>query len=171
MKKIITHSERQTISLGKKIAQKLIGGEVLALNGELGSGKTVLIKGIAAGLGIKKHITSPTFVVMKIHNTDSHGKKHGLTQTGAKIPRKSVLSQCKSVWLCHIDAYRLSSGQDLINIGVKDWLAKPNTITVIEWAERVKNILPKDTITIKLKLRKNKNERTITILSAKTKSE
>ncbi|MFA6146394.1 MAG: tRNA (adenosine(37)-N6)-threonylcarbamoyltransferase complex ATPase subunit type 1 TsaE [Patescibacteria group bacterium] len=145
MKKIITHSERQTISLGKKIAKKLVGGEVLALNGELGSGKTVLIKGIAAGLGIKKHVTSPTFVVMKIYS--------------AKFK------------ICHIDAYRLSSGQDLINIGVKDWLAKPNTVTVIEWAERVKNILPKDTITIKLKLRKNKNERTITILSAKTKPE
>jgi len=164
MKKIITHSEKQTLSLGKKIAKKLIGGEVLALNGELGSGKTVLIKGIAAGLGIKKHITSPTFVVMKIHNTDSHGKKHGLTRTNTKIPCKSVLSQRKSLrWLCHIDAYRLNSGQDLINIGVKDWLAKPNTITVIEWAERVKNILPKDAITIKLKLRKNKNERTITV--------
>ncbi|MDD5626144.1 MAG: tRNA (adenosine(37)-N6)-threonylcarbamoyltransferase complex ATPase subunit type 1 TsaE [Patescibacteria group bacterium] len=167
MKKIITHSEKQTLSLGKKIAKKLIGGEVLALNGELGSGKTVLIKGIAAGLGIKKHITSPTFVVMKIHNTDSHGKKHGLTQTGAKIPRKSVLSLHKSVYLCHIDAYRLSSGQDLINIGVKDWLAKPNTVTVIEWAERVKNILPKDTIVIKIKLCKKKNQRIINLMGIK----
>ncbi|MDD3101570.1 MAG: tRNA (adenosine(37)-N6)-threonylcarbamoyltransferase complex ATPase subunit type 1 TsaE [Patescibacteria group bacterium] len=138
MKKIITHSEKQTLNLGKKIAKKLVGGEVLALNGELGSGKTVLIKGIAAELGIKKHITSPTFVVMKIYSV-------------------------KSLKICHIDAYRLNSGQDLINIGVKDWSAKPNTVTVIEWAERVKNILPKDTITIKLKLGKKKNERIITV--------
>ena len=156
MKKIITHSEKQTLNLGKKIAKKLLAchaesaswqrrrsGEVLALNGELGSGKTVLIKGIAAGLGIKKHITSPTFVVMKLYKIQN--------------PKSEIQN------LLHIDAYRLNSGQDLVNIGVKDWLAKPNTVTVIEWAERVKNILPKDTITIKLKLRKNKNERTITV--------
>ncbi|MGB9680889.1 MAG: tRNA (adenosine(37)-N6)-threonylcarbamoyltransferase complex ATPase subunit type 1 TsaE, partial [Minisyncoccia bacterium] len=64
----------------------------------------------------------------------------------------------------HVDAYRLESGRDLIDIGLKDWLCQSNTITVIEWADRVKSILPKNTITIKIKMGKKKNERIINIL-------
>jgi tRNA threonylcarbamoyladenosine biosynthesis protein TsaE len=65
--------------------------------------------------------------------------------------------------LLHVDAYRLSSGQDLINIGLMDWLGKSDTVTVIEWANRVKEILPKKTIFIKIKMGKKKNEREIII--------
>ncbi len=147
MQQFITKSEQQTIKLGKKIAQKFCGGEVIALIGELGSGKTVLIKGLAQGLGIKKTITSPTFVLMKIY----------------KIPNSVRQSVNQTLNFCHVDAYRLKSGQDLIDIGIKDWLGKSNTITAIEWAGRVKNILPKNTITIKLKLGKKKNTRHISI--------
>ena len=115
----------------------------MALIGELGSGKTVLIKGMAQGLGIKKIITSPTFVLMKVYKIEN--------------------CKLKIENLVHVDAYRLKSGQDLIDIGIKDWLEKPDTVTVIEWAERVKDILPKKTIVIKLNFGKKKNERVIEI--------
>ena len=134
--KFITKSERETIQLGKKLSRNFRGGQTVALIGELGSGKTVLIKGMAQGLGIKKIITSPTFVLMKVYKIEN---------------------------LVHVDAYRLKSGQDLIDIGIKDWLEKPDTVTVIEWAERVKDILPKKTIVIKLNFGKKKNERVIEI--------
>jgi len=91
---IITLSEKQTLDLGKKIAKELKGGETIALIGELGAGKTIFTKGIADGLRIKKYITSPTFVLMKVYPIDL--KKNNKIKT-----------------LCHIDAYRLNSGKRL----------------------------------------------------------
>ena len=69
--KFITKSERETIQLGKKLSRNFRGGQTVALIGELGSGKTVLIKGMAQGLGIKKIITSPTFVLMKVYKIEN----------------------------------------------------------------------------------------------------
>ncbi len=147
MKKFVTKSEKQSITLGKKLAQNFCGGETIGLIGELGAGKTVLIKGIAKGLNIKKIITSPTFVLMNTYNV------------------KCQMSNVKC--LVHVDAYRLSSGKDLIDIGLKDWLGKSDTITVIEWADRAMDILPENSIIIKLKTGEKKNERIITVTSNK----
>jgi tRNA threonylcarbamoyladenosine biosynthesis protein TsaE len=101
---------------------------------------------LAAGLGILKTITSPTFVLMKIYKTNKHESKTNLYKSQIQ-------------WLCHIDAYRLKSGQDLIDIGLKDWLNQPNTIVVIEWANQVKDILPKNAIIVKIKLGQKQNQR------------
>lgn len=140
--KITTKSEKQTLNLGENLVLALKGGEVIGLIGELGAGKTVFIKGIARGLNIKNIITSPTFVLMKVYK---------------------VKGQIKH--LCHVDAYRLKSAQDLIDIGIKDYLNKKNAITVIEWADQVKNILPKDKILVKIKIGKNQNQRIFEIIS------
>lgn len=139
--KITTKSEKQTINLGKNFVLGLKGGEVIGLIGELGAGKTVFIKGLAQGLGIKKIITSPTFVLMKVY------KAKGLIKH-----------------FCHVDAYRLKSAKDLIDIGIRDYLNKKNVITVIEWADQVKNILPKDKILVKIKIVKNPNQRIFEII-------
>lgn len=147
MTKIVTYSEKQTFNFGKKVAKKLSGSEVIALIGELGAGKTIFIKGLAAGLGIKKTITSPTFVLFKLY----------------RIKDKTDLQKSRVKYLAHVDAYRLSRAQDLIDIGLKDWLDRLDTVTVIEWADRVKDILPKNTITIEIKIGKQKNERIIKI--------
>ena len=133
---IITHSEKQTLNLGKNFVLELKGGEVIGLIGELGAGKTVFVKGLAQGLNIKNIITSPTFVLMKVYKT------------------KGVIKQ-----LCHVDAYRLNSSQDLIDIGIKDYLSKKTAVTVIEWANQVKNILPKNKILVKIKFGKKQNQR------------
>ncbi len=139
----ITISEKQTLKLGEKIACQLKGGEVLALIGELGTGKTVITKGIARFLGIKKYITSPTFVLMKLYKIQN-----------SKLKIKNFL---------HIDAYRLNSGRDLLDIGLEDWFNRPDTVIVIEWAERVKDILPKKIIKVNLKIGKKNNERIIKV--------
>ena len=138
---IITHSEKQTLNLGKNFALELKGGEVIGFIGELGTGKTVFIKGLAQGLNIKNIITSPTFVLMKVYKT------------------KGVIKQ-----LCHVDAYRLNSSQDLIDIGIKDYLSKKTAVTVIEWANQVKNILPKNKILVKIKFGKKQNQRILEII-------
>jgi len=137
----ITISEKQTFEFAKEFARSLKGGEIIGLVGELGAGKTVFTKGVAAGLGAKKNITSPTFVLMKVYEV------------------KSRKSKIKS--LCHIDAYRIKSPQDITAIGAEEYFNRPDTVTVIEWADGIKKILPERTRYIKLETVKAK-ERKIT---------
>lgn len=126
MKEIIAKNPEETFSLGKKIGIACRGGETILLLGNLGAGKTCLTQGIAKGLEVKEKVVSPTFNIMKIYKS----------KTGI---------------LCHIDAYRLNSGHDLKMIGIDDYLGKNDTVVVIEWAERVKSIWPKDVIKIEIK--------------------
>ncbi|HTX86787.1 MAG TPA: tRNA (adenosine(37)-N6)-threonylcarbamoyltransferase complex ATPase subunit type 1 TsaE [Candidatus Nanoarchaeia archaeon] len=128
--KIITHSEKETIALAKKIAKKAKGGEVYALSGELGAGKTVFARGFASGLGIKRNINSPTFVLMKIYPVRKHPAiRH----------------------LCHIDAYRLKSAKDLEAIGAADYLGRKDSVCLVEWPEKIKKLLPEKVNSLKLK--------------------
>lgn len=132
--KFFSTSEKQTFNFSKKISKNLTGGVTLGLVGNLGAGKTIFTKGLAAGLGVKKNITSPTFVLMKIYPV----KKH---------------KQIK--FLVHIDAYRIKSARDLIAIGADEYFNRPDAITVIEWADKIKKILPKKTKFVKINLQKN----------------
>jgi len=132
--KFLSTSEKQTLSFAKKFSKNLAGGRILGLIGNLGAGKTVFTKGLALGLGIKKNINSPTFVLMKVYPI----KKH----------RQIKL-------LIHIDAYRIKSAQDLIAIGAAEYFNRPDVITIIEWADKIKKILPKKTKLIKINIQKN----------------
>jgi tRNA threonylcarbamoyladenosine biosynthesis protein TsaE len=142
MEKFIAKTEKETFTFAKKLVSKLHGGEVLCLSGDLGAGKTIFTKGLAAGLGITKIITSPTFVLMKVYPVKNSSFKH----------------------LIHIDAYRLNHGEELEAIGALDYFGKSDCLTVIEWPERVSEILPKDRIDIKIKILKD-NQREIKISS------
>lgn len=130
MQKFITKSARETLAFARKFAKTLKGGETIALVGNLGAGKTVFTKGLAAGLGIKEVVNSPTFVLMKIYM---------IQDLRSKIQD-----------LLHVDAYRINSEQELVDIGINDYLGQENVVTVIEWADRVKKILPKGATYIKL---------------------
>ncbi len=130
--KYITNSEKDTFKLAEKFASKLKGGEVLCLVGDLGAGKTAFTKGLAKGLGVKNIITSPTFVLMKVYDTSKN--------------------KCGIKKLAHIDAYRLSGGVALEEIGVTDYFNDKNCITVIEWADRVKDLWPQNALEINLKI-------------------
>ncbi len=129
MKSIITNSEQETFDFAKKFAESLKGGEVIALEGDLGAGKTVFTKGLAEGLGVKRTVTSPTFVVMKVY--DVIEQKFGIKK------------------LVHIDAYRLDSVQSAKTIGAEEYFGSPDTVTVIEWPEKIKNALPHKLIRFK----------------------
>ena len=139
--KIITNSEKETIKFAEKFSRSLKGGEVLALFGDLGSGKTAFTKGLARGLGVKNIITSPTFVLMKNY------------KTSAQAPIKT---------LTHIDAYCLKSGEDLEAIGAMEFFNDKKCITAIEWADNIKSIIPKNAIKIYFQIGEN-NKRQIEI--------
>lgn len=129
----VSHNPSETLNLGQGLARHLRGGDVLALSGELGAGKTVLIKGLATGLGIKRVVRSPSFNLMRVY----------------KLPHP--IRGIKT--LAHLDCYRLTAPSEAVDIGLLDYLADKKTLTVIEWPEKIKKILPKNrTQTIRLKV-------------------
>lgn len=129
---ILSQSARQTCNLGQDLGNKLVGGETIALVGELGSGKTTFVQGLAQGLGVAENIISPTFVLMR--------------QYDIKIKKQ----KSKSKNLYHVDLYRVvgSLGQEYRNLGLEEIVGKKENIVVIEWAGKAKDALPQDTIWI-----------------------
>ena len=122
-----TKNVKETTAFGIAFAKKLKGGDILCLEGDLGAGKTALTKGIALGLGIKKEILSPTFSLMNVYTI------------------------AKNKQLVHIDTYRLKNEEELIDIGAMDYIGAPNTICIIEWPDKIKNLLKKNkTILVKI---------------------
>jgi len=113
---IITSSINETVNFGKNLAGKLTDGDIVLLYGELGAGKTTLVKGLAAGFDVKSEITSPTFTLMNVYPAGGSN-------------------------LVHIDTYRLKNEQELIDIGVEDYLGQPGSICIIEWPEKISGLL------------------------------
>ena len=138
---MITRSEKETISFAKKFAASVKDGAVLGLVGELGAGKTQFVKGIAKGLKIDAPITSPTFVVAKNYDINKDGK------------------------LIHIDCYRLSTTEEMEDIGFLEFIENKNNVVVVEWADNIKSIMPDGTIWINFKTGKKDNERIIELPS------
>jgi tRNA threonylcarbamoyladenosine biosynthesis protein TsaE len=121
---------------------------VLALQGDLGAGKTTFVQGFLKGLGVKSRVTSPTFVLMRRHNVP------GMRGAGKSKKLANVF---------HIDAYRLKKPAHLAALGLDEILAEPRNVVLIEWPEVAKDILPKKIMILKFEHGKNENERTITI--------
>jgi tRNA threonylcarbamoyladenosine biosynthesis protein TsaE len=136
-KKIITLSEEETISAGKDFAAQLKQGDVVALFGDLGTGKTRFAKGISKGLGIIEHVTSPTFVVVNEH-------------LYGRLP------------LYHFDFYRLRSVNELNEIGFDEYVFG-NGVCVLEWADMIEERLPKKRTDVYFELGKSGDERVIVI--------
>jgi tRNA threonylcarbamoyladenosine biosynthesis protein TsaE len=139
MSTFTSQNEQETIKIAGALAKSLKGGETICLIGPLGAGKTIFAKGLVQKLGLKKSIRSPSFVLMKIY----------------------PLGRVRQ--LCHIDAYRIKKVRELLEIGVLEYLAKRNTICLIEWADKIKKILPKRRIEVKIKFGRRENERKIEI--------
>ena len=148
MKKVFKN-EKETLAFAEKFAKTFRGGEVVALVGELGAGKTVFTKGLARGLGIKERVQSPTFLLMKVYV--------------AKAQKTAKTQKIK--FLCHVDAYRLSNAAELVDIGILDWLGRADTVTVIEWADKVPELLRgKKVIKIKMELGEKEEERKVEVI-------
>lgn len=119
----LSNSIKDTEKLAKRIAKDLKGGDVLGLVGNLGAGKTTFTQALGKALGVKQTMTSPTFVLLKVYPLNHSTIKH----------------------LCHIDAYRLNTLEDLVAIGANDYLGQADTLTIVEWADKVENLLPQNT--------------------------
>ncbi|MDP3800273.1 MAG: tRNA (adenosine(37)-N6)-threonylcarbamoyltransferase complex ATPase subunit type 1 TsaE [bacterium] len=135
---IILKNIKDTEKLAKKIAKDLPKGgpSVLALYGNLGSGKTTFTQFLAKALGIKEKILSPTFVIMKTYKlSDANTRIHANDTNKLKQ-------------MVHIDTYRLNSAKDLTTLGLKDLLKDKENILVIEWPEKIEKLLPKNTVRI-----------------------
>jgi tRNA threonylcarbamoyladenosine biosynthesis protein TsaE len=141
-KKYTTTNYKQTQKLGEKfakeshkLADKITGGKtalVIALSGNLGSGKTTFLQGFAKGLGVKEKILSPTFVIMKRFSAQG-----------------GPVSGWKNFY--HIDCYRLKDSKDILELDFKKLVLNPENIIAIEWPEKIGEVLPQKTITINFK--------------------
>lgn len=121
--KITTRNERETIELAQNFESEKFPNMIICLDGELGSGKTIFTKGIANALGIEQNITSPTFTIIKEYE--------------GELP------------LYHMDVYRLNGNID--GVGIEDYFTKGGVV-VIEWADTIKDILPKERLDIKFRI-------------------
>jgi tRNA threonylcarbamoyladenosine biosynthesis protein TsaE len=133
-----TASPEETRQMGRELSQQLKPGSVVALTGSLGSGKTVLVQGICAGLGVEKAVTSPTYVIIN----EYPGRWNGAP-----------------VGVYHFDLYRLEDTEEFIRLGYEEYFYGQG-ITLIEWAEKVREFLPKSRFEINLKII-SENEREI----------
>ena len=111
----LTRSPEETEAIGEKLAARLQPGAVIAFQGDLGAGKTAFTRGIARGLGVDEPVTSPTYTIVNEYLT-------------GRLP------------LFHFDMYRLSSSEELFDIGWEDYLAR-NGVCVVEWSENVEDAL------------------------------
>jgi tRNA threonylcarbamoyladenosine biosynthesis protein TsaE len=124
MKKL-SKSVNQTLKIGSLLAKRLSGGEIILLSGSLGAGKTVLAKGIAGGLGIdRRQVVSPTFVFLRLYQ----GRRYCLN---------------------HFDFYRVKEPAEIMAIGYEEYFYS-DSVTVIEWPQRLKFLLPREFLKIKL---------------------
>ena len=153
---MLSKSKTQTQKIAAKLAQKILRAtdyelraKVIALSGNLGSGKTTFVQGFMKAMGIKNHITSPTFIIFRRYEI-KNPTGYGLRTTNYQN-------------VYHFDLYRLDKPQDVSKLGFKKIISDKNNIVLIEWPELIKKQLPKNTIWVKFEHGKNKKERIIII--------
>jgi tRNA threonylcarbamoyladenosine biosynthesis protein TsaE len=131
------NSEAETRALGLTIAEAAEPGDIVALIGDLGTGKTALTKYIAEGLGVKEEVISPTFTIVREYRS-------------GRLP------------LYHFDVYRLSDGMEFLDTGAEDYL-EDSGLSVIEWADIVADVLPPDALVVMIEYAEE-GKRKVTVL-------
>lgn len=132
----VTHSTEETKKIASDLAATLVGGETIALVGDLGAGKTTFAQGFCAGLGVTSTVTSPTFAIMNVY--------------GGRLR------------VVHLDLYRLKSAREIAALGLEEYLGQPDTVALIEWPEAVDGVEWKANVTVRLRAT-GETERTIDI--------
>ena len=138
MAEFISHSQLETEALGRKLAEKLPGGAVVAMYGDLGAGKTAFVRGMAQGMGLSCRVSSPTFTIVN----EYLGERE----------------------LIHFDMYRLSSADELFDIGWEDYLSR-GAVCAVEWSENVQDAFFGDEVVVRIE-KLNDTDRKITIEGA-----
>lgn len=136
----ITGSPAETFDLGSELASSFQAGDVVILSGDLGAGKTALVRGIARGLGVRGHVSSPSFTLLHLHE---RGVPGGLA-------------------LHHFDVYRLSGPQEFFDNGFDEWL-DGEAVSVLEWGDRVREALPDQVIRIEVSYGEGEDQRVFRI--------
>jgi len=136
IKTFFTENSKQTQKLGEMLAKEIKSDNIVCLEGNLGTGKTTFAQGFLKGLGVRGPYTSPTFVILKYYKS----------------------RKLKTINIFHIDAYRVSA-KDILNLGWQEIVARKDNIIIIEWADRIKKIIPRRSIWIKFQwLSENKRK-------------
>lgn len=138
MAEFISHSQQDTEEVGRKLAEALPGGSVVAMYGDLGAGKTAFVRGMAKGMGLSSRVSSPTFTIVN----EYLGERE----------------------LIHFDMYRLSSADELFDIGWEDYLNR-GAVCAVEWSENVQDAFFGDEIVVRIE-KLNDTDRKITIEGA-----
>lgn len=138
MAEFISHSQLETEEVGRKLAEKLPGGSVVAMYGDLGAGKTAFVRGMAKGMGLSCRVSSPTFTIVN----EYLGERE----------------------LIHFDMYRLSSADELFDIGWEDYLSR-GAVCAVEWSENVQDAFFGDEVVVRID-KLNDTDRKITIEGA-----
>jgi tRNA threonylcarbamoyladenosine biosynthesis protein TsaE len=131
MERFETTTPKETARIAAALAKRMKGGEIVALIGNLGAGKTTFAQAFAKALGVKERVQSPTFIFMHEH----------------RLKRKGG-----PAYFVHADAYR-GGIAELRSIGLEEYFGRPDAIVLVEWADRVKGMLPKKRIVVRLRHR------------------
>jgi tRNA threonylcarbamoyladenosine biosynthesis protein TsaE len=137
MRTVVSNSAEETIALGRQFGAGLRPGDVVALTGELGSGKTQFVKGVCKGIGVQATVTSPTFTLI-----NEYPAPHGM--------------------VAHVDLYRISDGNELRDLGLESYF-HGDCICLIEWAERAKQLMLFPHRSVTLTHGKTESERVVTM--------
>ena len=128
----ISNSERETVALAGELVKTLTPGVNIALQGDLGTGKSVFARAFARALGVVGYIPSPTFTIVQEYELDLK-KTNGVK------------------WLIHMDLYRIPDASSALGFGIDEYLEDINAVKLIEWSERIEEILPDDTWYVRIK--------------------
>lgn len=131
-------SQERTLRIGEALASVLAGGDVLCLEGDLGAGKTVLVRGVARARGYQGPVPSPTF---------------------------TIINPYPEIGLCHVDAFRLSGATELIEAGMDEYLDE-TWICAVEWAERVRHALPERALEVTITFGERADDRSVRVRAA-----
>lgn len=146
MMEYLSHTDADTKTIALAVAAKCQAGDVITLTGDLGAGKTTFAKGVAEYLGVRKEIVSPTFTIMNVYDTAHPTIKK----------------------LVHIDTYRLKSLDELLGIGIEDFVGAPDALSVIEWPELAADFLQNKNVTLVTLAHNEDGSRTISVRQTKT---
>ncbi len=159
-------SPQETRGFAERFAGDVLAGTlggrsnafVVALSGELGAGKTTFVQGFVRGFGLRRRIVSPTFVFIRRYalqrtkNSAKGGSASGGKGQGIRFAN-----------FYHVDAYRVRSKKDLVGLGLKEIFADSGSLVLVEWAESVKWLLPKDAVWVRMRHGEHENERVIAL--------